>query len=40
MFGIILKKLRSYFLYDLLSFCVLGIGKRAFSKGDLLAPPT
>ena len=40
MFDIILKKLRSYFLHDLLSFCVLGIGKRAFSKGDLLAPPT
>ena len=26
----ILKKLRSYFLHDLLSFCVLGMGKRAF----------
>ena len=26
----ILKKLRSYFLHDLLFFCVLGMGKRAF----------
>ena len=26
----ILKKVRSYFLHDLLFFCVLGMGKRAF----------
>ena len=32
--------LRSYFLYDLLSFSVLGMDKRVFSKRDLFAPPT
>ena len=36
----ILKNPMSYFLHDLLSFCVLGMGKRAFSKGYSFAPPT
>ena len=32
--------LRSYFLCDLLSFCILGMGKLVFSEEDLLTLPT
>ena len=35
-----LEKIRSCFLPDLPTFCVKGKDKRAFSKGDLLIPPT